>query len=479
MTDRMGGFMSSGDLPRQWDEAADVVVVGSGFAGLAAAIEAKTAGGTVLILEKMKGYGGNSAISDGVIAACGTRLQREKGIADSARLMAADMQKAGLGLNHPELVEALTKHAGETFDWTIDYLGIHYLERVDQFGGHSVARSHTPTAQSGAVIVKHLLHKVRTLGLTIHTRTLMERILFNHEGRVCGVVIRRGFEYPNSASGRRRTIRVRRALILAGGGYGSDVKLRAAQNPQLGQNVGTTNKYAATGETLKEALRIGAMPVHLCWIQLGPWTTPDEKGYGAGGRFIGYTVLPYGIIVDPDTAERFVNELDDRKQLCDVLLRVGRPCIGIADKKGVAASGWDVRRAVQKGTVKTYDRIKDLAAGFGLDSTRLSCTLKKFNRHLAAGRDTEFAKPILRRARPLQQAPFFGVRIQPKVHYTMGGILINGKAQVLDVDSRPIEGLFAAGEITGGVHGACRLGGCAIIDCLVFGRIAGKTAAAR
>ena len=129
--------------PQKWDEKVDIIVIGSGFAGLAAAIEAKIAGSSVIVLEKMKGYGGNSTISDGVMAAAGTAKQADRGIEDSPQLMYADMIKAGLGLNHPELVRTLTEKSAETFQWTVDYLGVKYLDRVDQFGGHSVARGYT------------------------------------------------------------------------------------------------------------------------------------------------------------------------------------------------------------------------------------------------------------------------------------------------------------------------------------------------
>ena len=147
----------------KWDEETDVIIVGSGFAGLAAAIEAKEAGCSVIIMEKMMGYGGNSTISDGVVAAAGTQFQADLRIADTPRRMYDDMLKAGLGLNQPELVRVLTERSAETLQWTIDVLGVKYLDRVDQFGGHSVPRSYTTCSRSGSAIVKKLLQKVKLL----------------------------------------------------------------------------------------------------------------------------------------------------------------------------------------------------------------------------------------------------------------------------------------------------------------------------
>jgi succinate dehydrogenase/fumarate reductase flavoprotein subunit len=143
--------------PKKWDEEIDVIIVGSGFAGLSAAIEAREAGLSVLVLEKMKGYGGNSTISDGVMAAAGTSLQNQFGIQDTPQKMMADMMKAGLHLNHPELVRTVAENSAETFEWTVDYLGVEYIDRVDQFGGHSIARGHKTKKGAGASLVRMLL----------------------------------------------------------------------------------------------------------------------------------------------------------------------------------------------------------------------------------------------------------------------------------------------------------------------------------
>jgi succinate dehydrogenase/fumarate reductase flavoprotein subunit len=151
--------------PEKWHDEAEVVIIGSGFAGLAAAIEANNAGASVIILEKMKSRGGNSIISDGLVAAAGSARQKEKGIKDSPELMVADMLKAGLGLNHPDLVRIVAEKSSAAIQWTIDYLGVQYKRRLEQLGGHSVPRSHVAYGQSGSFIVRQMLAKIKALGM--------------------------------------------------------------------------------------------------------------------------------------------------------------------------------------------------------------------------------------------------------------------------------------------------------------------------
>jgi succinate dehydrogenase/fumarate reductase flavoprotein subunit len=127
--------------------------------------------------------------------------------------------------------------------------------------------------------------------------------------------------------------------------------------------------------------------------------------------------------------------------------------------------------------VKGFDRLEELAAAYGLPLGELKATIETYNGHVEGGVDEDFGKPILPNADPLAHPPYYAIRLWPKVHHTMGGIQINAQAQVIGLDRQPIAGLYAAGEVTGGVHGACRLGSCAVTECLVFGRIAGRNAA--
>ena len=462
----------------KWDESADVVVIGSGFAGLTAAIEAHNAGASVLILEKMKAPGGNSIISDGGIAAAGTLMQKKAGITDSPDLMYSDMLTAGLGLNHPDLVRVVAERSNEVFEWSIDYLGVEYLDRVDRFGGHSVPRCYTPLNVTGLTIIKRQLAVIDQLGMEVRTQVFFRRFVHNAEGRVCGVLVRDGYDGKDAKSGSKLYIRARRAVILATGGFGADIAFRVVQDPRLSAEIDTTNKPFATAEGLKEALKIGAMPVHLSHIQLGPWASPDEKGYGDGPAFSDYILFLYGILIDPGTGRRFVNELSDRKILSDAILAVGRPCVGIADETAVAQSGWNIDRALKKGVVRQFDTIETLAAFYELPDGELKETVDHFNTCVEKGHDDAFGKRILPDAVPITHPPYYGMRLWPKVHHTMGGVEINVRGQVIDLDQNPVPGLYAAGEVTGGIHGACRLGSCAVTECFVFGRIAGRNAAA-
>jgi len=465
------------DKTGDFDEVADIIIIGSGFAGLSAAIEARNAGASVIVLEKMKAYGGNSIICDGGIAAPGTLLQEKFGIKDSVDMMYADMLKAGLGINYPELVRVVAEKANDAFEWSSDYLGVEYIDRVDVFGGHSVPRCYTAKNISGATIIKKQVEKLEAQDVKVRLGMCFKNFIQDSDKRVCGVIVRVGYDYKNPDQGTDIKIKAAKGVILAAGGFGSDIAFRTAQDPRLTEKIDSTNKPFATAEVLKEALRIGAAPVQLSHIQLGPWASPDEKGYGDGPMFSEYIVFQYGIIFDPVTGSRFVNELADRKTLSDKILSVGHPCIGIADSKSVKISGWNIDRCVKKGVVKIFDTIEELATFYKTPYKKLEETLTQFNKSFTEGIDKCFGKPIIEKAEQINHPPYYGIRLWPKVHHTMGGIRINTKGQVVDLDGKIIKGLYAAGEITGGIHGASRLGSCSITDCLVFGRIAGENAA--
>ena len=459
-----------------WDEITDVLVIGSGFSGLAAAIEAYNNGASVIIMEKMNAPGGNSIISDGGIAAAGTGMQEQRGIKDSPELMYQDMLRAGLSINYPDLVRQVTEKSNGVVQWSIDYLGVEYLDRLDIFGGHSVPRCLTPVGVSGSTIIKRQLEKLNEMRIKVRTGAFFKAFVMDSEGKTTGVIIRDGYSHKEAESGTDKYVGIKRGIVLATGGFGADVNFRSTQDPRLTRDIDTTNKPFATAEALKEALKINAMPVQLSHIQLGPWGTPDEKGYGAGARFSDYIVFPYGIVADPDSGKRIVNELADRKTISDAILNVGSPCIGIADKVAVETTGWDIRPCLEKGIIKQFGHLSELASHYGISQDEFVMTVERYNGYVTDGVDSEFGKQILSDASPISTPPYYGIRTWPKVHHTMGGVQINTRAQVIDVNQQPIERLYAAGEVTGGIHGACRLGSCAVTECLVFGRIAGLNA---
>ncbi len=462
--------------PALHSDQVDIIVIGSGFAGMAAAIEAAESGASVVILEKMMAPGGNSIISDGGIAAPDTVYQKVAGIDDSPEMMYQDMMAAGEGLNYPELVRIVAEGAKEAFLWTKDYLGVRYKNRVDIFGGHSVPRCYTPDTISGRALIEKQLAKLLELNVPILLGTYVKTLIADENDGVVGVQIMAGFRPQPPCQATEATVISARAVIVATGGFGNDIPFRRSQDPRLGNNVQSTNKAFATAEILKECVRIGANPVQLSRIQLAPFTSPDERGYGAGPLFGDYVVLPYGMIIDPATGGRFANELANRKVLADAIMQRQQPVIGIADSNGVQAAGWNLDKALKRGVVKTFPSIKELAQHYEVDPETLKSSIASYNSMVIAGRDQVFDKPILSQASPLEKSPFYAMRIWPKVHHTMGGVQIDRFARVINRDQHPIPGLFAAGEVTGGIHGACRLGSCAVTDCIVFGRIAGKNA---
>jgi len=456
-----------------WDYSVDVLIIGTGFAGLSSAIEASKNDVSVLVIEKMKGYGGNSIISDGGIAAPETHLQKKYGIEDSAEWMYEDMMTAGLGLNNPNLLSTVVHNAKAAFNWTKDELHVPYMDRVDIFGGHRVPRCYTPEGVTGTTILKKMLERLNQKNVPIRYSVSLRSFVNDCDGNVIGAEVFDDYDYKKD-TGTLKTIRAKKGIVLASGGFGADVDFRSIQDPRLTSDIQTTNKPFATAEALKSAFQVGAALTQLSQIQLGAWASPDEKGFGNGPLFADYILFQYGIIVNPFTGKRFVNELGDRKQTADAILNVGHPCIGIADEKAVKHSGWDITKALSKKVVRTFHTVDELASYYKIDSYTLNESISNYNKYVCNGKDEDYSKNIVDDASPIETPLFYAMRLWPKVHYTMGGLSINTKAQVLDFDENVIEGLYAAGEVVGGVHGASRLGSCAVTECVVFGRIAGQ-----
>jgi flavocytochrome c len=447
-------------------------------AGLSAAIEAHKAGASVIVFEKMKVTGGNTRISDGGVAAPNNYLQKKRGIDDSPELFYEDMLRAGLGLNHPDLVKVVAEKATEAIDWTRDTLGVKYLDRLDRFGGHSVARCLTTRIHSGADFIKAQSTLLKQNRVEIRTRCLLTRLQTDSQGAVHGVQIRSDYKFPEDNSGIVRNIHANRAVILATGGFGNDIQFRMIQNPALDESVGSTNHRGATAEGLIAALELRAAPVHLSWIQLGPWGCADENGYGRGASFASYSVYPTGILIDPATGQRIVNEWADRRRRCDAIFKAGHICVGIVDADGAELAAESLQHCLKRGYVKPFATLAELASAFEMPDGQLEMTVKSYNNRVREGGQDPFGKPPAHGAKPLVKPPFYAIRLWPKVHYTPGGVGINSKAQVIDHNNRPIPHLFAAGEVCGGIHGASRLGSCSLTECIVFGRIAGQQATA-
>ena len=472
---------STAALPDAWDEEFDVVVIGSGFAGMAAAHEAVKAGASVVILEKMRVPGGNSIINGGIWSLPGTPIQQAAGIKDSADLMVQDMMAAGLNINHAALARKLAEESLDTLTWSIEELEVDYLDQGSQLGGHSVPRSYTTHNQSGSGIVTQQLAKLAELGVEPRTQTIMRQLLRDEDGRVKGVAIGENYRHPTDNDAPSRFIKAARAVVLATGGFGADVGFRMIQDPRLTDAFDSTNQPGATAEALRQALNVGCTPVQLSWIQLGPWTSPDERGMGLAWAFA-LVCAQWGLWVDTLTGKRVVNELADRKTRADAIIAAGNQCIAFCDANGFpyaeAIPGGKMERMLEREVVRRFDSLEAMGAAYDIPLEPLQETIQQFNMSVDAGEDTEWGRYLQAEQFPLGEPPFYVSRLGPKIHHTMGGVAINTDAQALDVvTGDPIPGLYAAGEVTGGVHGASRLGGVAVGDCLVFGRTAGRNAA--
>ena len=469
---------AAGPIPKKWDETYDVVVIGSGFAGLAAAIEAKNAGAKdVVVLDKMQVYGGNSVINGGDFCAPGTKLQKENGVEDSPELMLKDMLRNGQYLNHPELAKTVAYNAKDAIEWTESYLGARYT-RLNYQGGHSVKRANGTISSSGSELTSKELAKAKELGVKLQFRTKLVKFVSNKDGRIVGVEVRKGYKFPDDSTGKTAFIKAKRAVVLGSGGFSQDIKLRQIEDPRLTDKFGSTNHPGATGEALLAACIAGAMDVQMDWIQLGPWTSPDEKGFGDVPLFC-EPLVGYGLMINPETGKRFFKETGNRKERADAIILVGHPVIIMGDSYAVNKQvvPHRLKAAMENGAIKKFDTLEDAAKSYNMPVDTFLKEVARWNSFVEKKQDDDFGCMIFKDAKPTVAGPFYVARLWPKVHHTMGGLVIDKNAQVMGFDLKPVKGLYAAGEVTGGVHGGVRLGGDAMADCIVFGRIAGKNAA--
>ncbi|MCX8110646.1 MAG: flavocytochrome c [Syntrophorhabdaceae bacterium] len=464
-------------IPKKWDETYDVVIIGSGFAGLAAAIEARNAGASAIVIEKMPIHGGNSVINGGDFCAAGTKMQKDAGVQDSPELMLKDMLKAGLYLNNPELAKIVAYGSKDALEWSENYIGAKF-GRLNFHGGHSVKRAHQTINASGSELVNKMLSKAKDLGVKIQLRTKLDRFILNKDNRVIGVEVRKNYNFPEENTGKKAYIKASKAVILTSGGFSRDVKLRKIHDPRLDERFESTNHPGATGEAILAACMARAMDVHMDWIQLGPWTSPDEKGFGYVPLFC-ERLVGYGPMIDPKTGKRFFKETGNRKERADAIILIGHPVIIMGDSYAVNKQVFPeaLKKGLESGSIKKFESLDDLAKAYDIPVAVFKEEIARWNSFVEKKKDNDFDCMIFPDAKPTVTPPFYAARLWPKVHHTMGGLVINKDTQVIGFDFKPVAGLYAAGEVTGGIHGAVRLGGVAMADCVVFGRIAGKNAA--
>ena len=473
------------DEPKQWDATYDVIVIGSGFAGLAAALEAKKAGANVVVLEKMVTPGGNSIINGGILTATGCPQQKMHGIEDSPELLEKDILAAGLYMNYMPKVRLLAQSALSNYEWTIKELGVEYLpDAIGQEGGHSVPRYVTTKNGSGSGIVNQQLKRCKELGIPVQTKCFVEHIIRAKDGRVVGLEVREGYKFPKKDSGKTKFLKANKGVVLCYGGFAADVKYRMYQDPKLSDKLDSTNQPGATSELWRETSNLGALQVQNDWVQCGPWGNPREKGLGIGWMFNQTAAAEYGIWVNSDGV-RFINELANRKIRADAIMVEqvkGKKCWAVANEPNVAPMKKQrpgfMEKMLERKLVEKFDTIEEMAKACGVDPVALKKTIEDFNGYVKAKKDPVLGRYINNDQVPMTEGPWYIGELSPKVHHCMGGLVTDMGCHVIDVlNDEPIPGLYAAGEATGGVHGAVRLGSVAILDCLVFGRIAGTKAA--
>ncbi|QIZ78683.1 flavocytochrome c [Ferrimonas lipolytica] len=459
----------------KWDEHYDVVVIGSGLAGLSAAYAASENKASVVVFEKMKTIGGNSAINAGSVAVAGSDYQKEKGIKDSPELLYQDMLKAGRNLNHPELTKHVCDHTWPYVkEYCIDKWGVEFTGQVIHVGGHSVPR--VMSTQSGSKFINAQVDACKKNGVVVQTRTMIDKIISDENNNVIGVRVREKYRFGKSESGKVKHIRANKGVVLSGGGFTGDQRYVTLQEPTL-QDARNTGQKGATSELLIEALKAGCNPVHLSWVQQYPLSSPDEKGFGFAYAFSSRAACVHGMLVRPDTSKRFMNELGNRKQRADAIIASGHPAIAIADSVGFGkVSHSKIPMALENKSLKKFDTLEELAKEYDLDVAVLKGEIARYNELASTGKDVDFNRKMS--GVSIAKAPFYAARCYPKVHHTMGGVQINVHGEAIGLDGEVIKGLYAAGEMTGGVHGAVRLGACAIADCIVFGITAGKSVSA-
>ncbi|HHY27538.1 MAG TPA: flavocytochrome c [Desulfitobacterium dehalogenans] len=441
------------------DKSADIVVIGAGGAGMTAAIQAVQDGAkNVVLVEKMPITGGNSVRSTGGLNAAPTKYQERDGIEDSIELFVEDTMKGGHNLNDEELVRTLAEHSAAAVDWVNEVGGD--LSVVSMFGGASVKRIHRPsdTSAVGPMLVTTLNNKVKELGIPILLNTKAEEILVDANGAVTGVKV----------TGEEGTYTINaKAVVLATGGFGANADMVTKYKPSL-KGFATTNHKGATGDGIVMVEKIGADFVDMDQIQTHPTVNPtDQTMYTEGVRGNG------AILVNKE-GKRFINELETRDVVSEAILKqTGGQAYLLFDQE-VRESLKAIESYIKGGIIVEADTIEGLAEQIGVDPANLKETMEKYAGYQASGSDPDFGRASMEF--PLTQSKYYAGLCAPAVHHTMGGVKINPEAQVLDTEGNPIPGLFAGGEITGGVHGGNRLGGNAVADIVIFGRIAGSSA---
>ena len=486
---------------------ADVVVVGAGGAGMTAAITAAAEGKSVVILESQSMVGGNSVRATGGMNAGKTVYQDENefgesagvektlktaaekyadnetitalaktvseqwaayqanptGYFDSVELMELDTMIGGKGINDPELVETLCANSADAIDW-LDEHGI-TLHNVSSFGGASVKRIHRPvnaegkTVSVGSYMIPLLQENCEKAGVKMMLDTTATEILTDANGAAVGVK-------ATGASGETVTVNAK-AVVLATGGFGANLDMVAKYKPEL-KGFMTTNAPGIQGQGIEMAEAIGAATVDMDQIQIHPTVEANTAALITEG------LRGDGAILINEEGQRFIDEVGTRDVVSAAEIAQTGSYSWLVVDQAMADASSVIQGYIKKGYTVTGATYEELGKAMGVDAAAFAETMEKWNGYVEAKNDPDFGRTSF--ANPLNTAPYYAVKVTAGVHHTMGGLKINANTEVLNEKGEVIPGLFAAGEVTGGVHGANRLGGNAVADFTVFGRIAGAAA---
>ena len=487
---------------------ADVVVIGAGGAGMTAAMTAADAGQKVVILESQAMVGGNSARATGGMNAAKTVYQDENefdqaagvektlataaekyadnetitalaktvseqwaayqadptGYFDSVELMELDTMVGGKGINDPELVETLCEGTADAIDW-LDENGI-TLHNVSSFGGASVKRIHRPVNEEGKVVsvgaymIPLLQENCEKRGIDIVLNTTVDTILTDANGAAVGVS-------GTDKDGNTVVVNAK-SVILATGGFGANLDMVTQYKPELAGFM-TTNAAGAQGQGIEMATAIGAGTVDMDQIQIPPTVEANTAALITEG------LRGDGAILVNANGERFIDEVGTRDVVSAAEIAQPGSYSWLIVDQAMADASSVIQGYIKKGYTKTGATYEELAKELDVDPAAFANTMETWNGYVEAKNDPDFGRTSF--ANPLNNGPYYAIKVTAGVHHTMGGVTINSATEVLKEDGTVIPGLFAAGEVTGGVHGANRLGGTAVADFVVFGRIAGESAA--
>lgn len=437
----------------------DVIVIGSGGTGLSAAIQAHELGMKVAVLEKEEELGGNTNRASSGMNAAETNVQLQHGVIDNVADFYHETYKDGGRLNDKDMLGYFVYHTAPAVDWLADH-GIK-LDDITVTGGMSKKRTHRPASMApiGGFLVKHLLAIVAQEKIPVFNQTRVTELCQSATGRISGVKV--------EVAGAQRTINAK-AVILATGGFGASKEYIKRFRPDLA-DYKTTNQPGATGDGLKLAENVGAELMQMNLVQVHPTVQQDHPHV----YLIGEAVRGEGAILVNGEGQRFVNELNTRKIVSNAITALPEHSAYLIFDQGIRERVKAIEFYDQVGLVVHGQTLEELAKKIAVDPSKLTQTVDTWNKAVKDHRDGEFHRTT-GMDRGITKPEFFAIHIAPSIHYTMGGIHVTPKTQVLDGNGDIIKGLYAAGEVAGGLHGNNRVGGNSIAETIVFGRQAGQ-----